>query len=296
VLERNDAGVWQYVGGRLPSRWDPAYAESVVRYLTALDAAFTRARHACEFEFLCALLRVRGVKSPGWDPYEATTRMFKNLVGLSNKIRDFELRRHLHLWLYGHMVEASEPYELLANLISISTGGRYHYTWFPPKWGQRPQSPGEKIQSIAEMAATAGMAQVVEPVKEIWDRDLRNAIFHSDYALYGTEVRILSPVRRYMHEDIMTLLNRALAYFESIRNLHRMHIAAYDAPRVIDVHPEFSEDPEEKAVVIVREGHGAVGLKDNWTPEQLRAGKIPFCIGQFYPDESQALSRDLVLR
>lgn len=46
------------------------------------------------------------------------------------KIRDFETQRYLFLWLYGHIIEASEPYEIAANLITIIDGERFNINNF----------------------------------------------------------------------------------------------------------------------------------------------------------------------
>jgi hypothetical protein len=37
-------------------------------------------------------------------------------------------------------------------------------------------------------------------------------------------------------------------------------------------------DPNERAIVMVREGHGVIGLKDAWTAEELQAGRMPWRI------------------
>jgi hypothetical protein len=58
---------------------------------------------------------------------------------------------------------------------------------------------------------------------------------------------------------------------------------------------DFGGHPDEKAVTIVRKGHGLVGIKDNWTMEQLKRGYIPFRIGIFYPYEEKLLSKDPLL-
>jgi hypothetical protein len=58
-------------------------------------------------------------------------------------------------------------------------------------------------------------------MREIWDRELRNAIFHSDYSVHGAEVRFKKDgyPQVYGHEQITTLVNRALAYFDALRFL-----------------------------------------------------------------------------
>src|SRR5262249_18512471 len=156
-----------------------------------------------------------------------------------------------------HILEASEPYELLANLLGIAQGERFSSDRFPPHPGGRPKSPGEKIAAIEIAAGSAEMPQVAAPLREIWDRDLRNSIFHADYSLYGGELRTLKPLRRYTNREVGILVNRAWAYFQSISTLLQTSVASYDEPVLIEgVYPGFSRDPEDRARVIVREGHG----------------------------------------
>jgi hypothetical protein len=46
------------------------------------DDLFTRAREADEFEYACALLRVRGMEDVGWDPLEETAALFNGIASL----------------------------------------------------------------------------------------------------------------------------------------------------------------------------------------------------------------------
>ena len=54
----------------------------------------------------------------------------------------------------------------------------------------------------------------------------------------------------------------------------------------------FSNNSGERAVVIVREGYGAIGLKDAWTAEEIKAGKIPFHVARFTPEEAKIFRND----
>jgi hypothetical protein len=120
----NDDGTWTLrIADHEQSKADqanPLYLEALPRYFTAFDLAFTRARERCEFEFLLSLFRVRGVQDAGWDPYETTLRAIPARRKVHDQIEEFEAARHLQLWVYGHILEASEPYELL---------GRLHVVW-----------------------------------------------------------------------------------------------------------------------------------------------------------------------
>ena len=74
-----------------------------------------------------------------------------------------------------------------------------------------------------------------------------------------------------------------------------MFISQYQEPKVIDVHPGFKSFENEKGMVIVRKGYGAVGIKDNWTLRDLAMGKIPYSIGNFYPEEKTVLDSNPLL-
>lgn len=187
------------------------------------------------------------------------------------------------MWLYGHIVEASEPYELLANLFDVAAGGRFSIDRFPRGRHGRPLSPGAKIERIAKAAHAVGLPQVETPLREIWDRELRNAVFHADYSFHGMELRLRHPLRIYTLENQLLLQNRGLAYHSALAMLDQCYRESYKEPFQIPVSPGFSHDPDEMATVMVKDGHGVIGLKDSWTREQIAAGKITFCLARFTP-------------
>ncbi len=298
-LIRDNDGSWEFKieeadRGTL-GRFHPSYVDAMPRYFSDLDRAFTKAKEKSEFEFLLTLFRVRGSKNTGiGDAYETTLRAVPRIYEIHNRTEDFEAARHLQLWLYGHIIEASEPYEILANLVGISLGERFRSYFYPYKVGKtKPDSPGTKIKHIEKSAKRAGISEVVMPLKEIYDRNLRNAIFHSDYVLHGGEVHIQNRV--YSHEEIMTLVTSAIVYHESLSGLYRLHIKSYSVPKTISVHPEFSRAPGEKAVVIIRDGHGAVGIKSAWSKEEIERGHIHWRIGRFNREELHLLNRNPTL-
>lgn len=298
-LNRDGDGVWTVefddTDQETIEQSHPSYYDALPRYLTALDPTFQRAKEASEFNFLLSIFAVRGAQDAGWDPYETTVRAIEVIRETHRGEIGAEAARHLGLWLYGHIMEASEPYEFLGNLIDVGVGGRFHSERFPPHAGGSPLSPQIKIERLEEQAAAAGIPEVVTPMKEAWNREFRNAIFHADYSLHGSEVRTIRPLRVYVHDDVMTLVNRALAYHEGMSILRSMHIESYTEPVMIPCDPEFSHDPAERTVVIVREGYGATGLKDGWTEEELNQGRIPYRLGRFTSEESKMLDADRTL-
>lgn len=295
-VKRKDDGTWEYK--RKPRITNDVYSKSIIDYLNAFDPLFERAKQTSEFEFILTLLRIRGLQAAGWDPFETTQEALSCISRLQGKIRDFKTSRHLFLWLYGHIIEASEPYEILVNLINICSGNRFRIDNFPDKPKGKyliPQSPSEKIQELEEMASTIGMGSAVVPLKNAFDRDLRNAVFHADYALYDGEVRIKKPLKSYTNEEITTILSKGLAYYQAFVSMFNSYIRSYDKPKILPVHPEFATRPNHNAITIVREEYGLVGIRDYFEKQEDRVGQFPFMVGRFLDYESKLLDRDPTL-
>jgi hypothetical protein len=104
-------------------------------------------------------------------------------------------------------------------VIDIAQGGTFFTVRFPPNKRGVPQTPGDKIAQLKKASKAAGMPGIITPMQEVWDRQLRNAIFHSDYSVHGREVRFKKDGMpcTYGHEQVLTLVNRAVAYFTALR-------------------------------------------------------------------------------
>jgi hypothetical protein len=102
----------------------------------------------------------------------------------------------------------------------------------------------------------------------------------------------VNPAREYSWAQFNDLINGALAYRTAFSSLYKHYAASYDRPFEIPVHPEFSPDPDERAIVMVRERHGVIGIKDAWTREQIRARMVPWRLVRFFPDEARLLEED----
>jgi hypothetical protein len=287
-LVRDDHGVWRLEGA---SRDEAAseHGRCQHRYMTALDPVFTQAEIRSEFDFLHALIPVFGLQSAGWDPYETTIRAVRGTLEMIDEASDFEKARHLQLWLWGHIVEASAPYELLARLLAVCAGQRPRMTHFPDSARGVPQSPWKKVKALEAQADALGLSDVLVPVREIWDGQLRNAVFHADYTLYGRSVRLPRVGAEYTHEEIERLVVRALCFHRALEMFRTGSLAQYTEPKVISA-GAFA--PGELATVIVREGYGAVGVKDAHSPEAVARGAIPFRMGIFTDAERAMLDAD----
>jgi hypothetical protein len=165
--------------------------------------------------------------------------------------------------------------------------------WLIPKRPQRFLD--EKLPKLERLAEAVSEPGVLDPIREAWDRDLRNAVFHADYTIHGSETRIPSEGKTYTHDEIQTLINRALAYHQALSVIHRAHVRSYTAPVALPVHPDIARKANEEVVVMVRESHGAIGIRYVCTPEEVAAGAISAHIARLYPDEAEAVHADPTL-
>jgi hypothetical protein len=290
-VQRDEYGTWTVEPTDDERQQKPDYVNALPRYLTTFDAVLAAAETRNAFEFLHTLLGFRGAQDAGWVPYENTLRAISSVTQVHNELDDSTAAWHLALWVYGHIVEAAEPYEILANLIAISQGGRFNVRRFHDR-RSRPQSPGEKIGQIEASAAEAGLSEAAFPLREIWDRDLRNSIFHADYVLHSSGVRL--PSARNPTRDIETvrrLVGRAHAYHDSVAELRRLYLGSYEEPKEIPAGEGFG-GPEERAVVIVRQGEGAVGLKHAYRASEVEQGAIPWRMAVLLPGDRELLDAD----
>jgi hypothetical protein len=200
---------------------------------------------------------------------------------------------------------------MLADLVDIAGGGRALGFRFPDlPYGReradgtratRPQRRDEKMTELRRLAGVANMEDVIAPLDEVWDRDLRNAVFHADYSIHGGETRIPVFGRRYNHEEIQTLVNRGFAYHESLALLRRMYRKSYTEPATIPIRwrrpiagggEDDFDIEEDVARIIVRDGIGVIGLKHAHATAERAEGAIPWHIAHLYPDEAAALRAD----
>jgi len=146
-----------------------------------------RARDVDEFEYCCALLRIRGMEDPGWDPTTESFTLVQQVVGLLHAPLDKGLSYRLTLFLYSHVTEMADFYNVPANMLRICAGERYVINPF----STLPKTPkpaagdplDERVAQLVALANTAGFARVGNLYSRLFIRQVRNAFYHSDYAL-----------------------------------------------------------------------------------------------------------------
>ena len=179
------------------------------------DDAFNRVD--LTFEVVCTLVRANGMRDTGWDSYYESLALLEDLKNLQlidlprEKFPEPEnTQARLALISYCHVIEMDLPYELLANLLRVRTGKKYATDPFAhlatpiirKKVLKQIKSAGpeKKIAEIEELSVKAGLPDVGTALRGIYDPVIRNAVYHSDYALHDGSMRLLSG-SRFSKED-----------------------------------------------------------------------------------------------
>lgn len=166
---------------------DSETVKQTPRPRAVLTPLFDRAKATDEFEFACALLRIRGMEDAYWDPLQETYQLTRQLVGLINAPVDDQLQLRLLLFLYCHATEADDLLNMVANLLRICRGDRYSFNPFSdlPKRVTPPHGHplNPQVEQLIQLAQDVGFPDVGTVYENLYVRPVRNAFYHSDYVL-----------------------------------------------------------------------------------------------------------------
>jgi hypothetical protein len=166
---------------------------STVNPADLLGTLFERAKAADEFEFCSTLLRLRGMEDAGWDPLHESLELSQQLMSLQNAPLDKGLQLRLALFLYCHLTEMSDVYNIPANMLQVISGHRYSMSPFSIglQLGQNPpSSPIGKARTLKALADALNMQELGEVFEEMIVKEVRNAFYHSDYILTNESLNI----------------------------------------------------------------------------------------------------------
>lgn len=221
--------------------------------LHVLDSFFTKAKSKDEFEYACALLRISGMECPGWDPLKETHLLIADMLGLMGGPLREDTKIRLALLTYCHLVEVDAIYGILKNMLRVLQNERCS---IEPLWEQyRSKKKGRKsrlegvippsakavIKDIQQHALKLGENDTAGLLEQIFDDEVRNSFFHSDYILYQDEFRsregrfrkgnIISSSMKI--SDLIDLVNRTLGFYRAFMECYQKHIRSYTEPKVV---------------------------------------------------------------
>lgn len=168
------------------------------------ERLFERALKTSGFNYLCTILRVEGMTSGHWDAFaeaEDAAKQYGQLLELVEQSGNTKHLIRLRLLLYCHLTEMSAPYDVLANLFRCCQGKGYHANPFyslEEARGKRSSltrhrllSPMKKIDELQNLAEACGEEALHAVIKEFYSDEIRNAFYHSDYAISDAEFHIV---------------------------------------------------------------------------------------------------------
>jgi hypothetical protein len=188
----------------------------------ALARLADAARKKDEFAYLHAVLGINGgMEDAGWQPFDETRAFVADFVKLINskKLGDHTKTR-LALVVYCHITEANFIYHDVFNLLLAADGQPVRIFNFINKvQNGKPPSVNAKLADVKATADRMGHGDITAMFDEIWKPDIRNAVFHSDYILFGDKLRIKHRVTQYAEfpiADVFALLQKTLHLFDAL--------------------------------------------------------------------------------
>jgi hypothetical protein len=221
-------------------------------YASVLNGLFDPTPHMEShrlFEFVCTLVRAGGLELLPLDPWyesKAIIDDIRNLSLLDLPSASFpepqKTRVRLALLAYCTLTEMDLPYMLVANLLRLRLGNKYHIDPFhdlaqrrSPKKGRSfgsivPPTTSQKLKRISELAKQAGMDAVSAAFEETHDAVIRNAVYHSDFVVHDDSLFIRKASRlskregcytpRVALDEIDELITNAFALFSALFGLY----------------------------------------------------------------------------
>lgn len=240
--------------------------------LDILSELFERARRQDEFEFVCTLLRVRGMEDVGWDTLEESWQLITQVVAQVEAPVQKDFRLRLLLFLYCHVTEMYDLYHLIGNLIRVTLGDRYTLAPFQSgKFGETSSAkyPASKVARIRKWSEDAGIPEIGELLNTILVPPVRNAFFHSDYVLFDNEFRIKRgagveidglETHKVPFDWLLPRVELAINLLLTLVELLRQHISSYQKPK--NLRGRFAAGGGWADLeLIVKEGYGVVGFR-----------------------------------
>ena len=233
--------------------------------MEAFEPLFKKAFDVSEFNVIMTILAMRGMSDGGWDPFENTQDVFEEICKQQRKFRG-SLGFNINLWTYLHLIESSEHYEIIANLVNMVKGKDYIIANHKNKKFANLKVE-QKIDRLKSISRGTAFENVYQPFESAFDARFRNAIAHGDYAIKSTGrsgVTIADDAGYptiYELQRTNDLINRAVALHVVIRSLIKHYRSYYKSSTVIKSSASFGHGAPIDVILIVRKRYGVIGFR-----------------------------------
>lgn len=205
-----------------------------IDYIPIFNALFSRAFEISPFDALCSMLRVDGISSANWDPFEESRKAFDDfnwMLDISMENKRYDCCYRIGLLNYCHAIEMTAPHEIIANILrSILKEGFVidpfdHLVYRDKKklFSYVPPSAKRKFDHIKVLARKAGESGLVDKIDLFFDENIRNAFSHSDYILTDEHFRYRKDgfTREILLGDLNKKIEACFGFYGAFIYLHR---------------------------------------------------------------------------
>lgn len=247
-----------------------------IDYYVAMDEIFQKAKERDEFEYICSLLRIRGMEDAGWDPLAESHAAINDYIALiQSPLRDI-IKVRLALLTYCHITEVDALYDMLANMLRTIRGDRCSMVPFIDYTSAmkiKVRSPKQKIRALTSMERELGRDSLGHAFTSFFDDEIRNAFYHSDYTIYENEFRYRKRWSRQMRvpsalpvDEVMKKAQNGINFYLAFMRLYDDHRLRYKEPKILK--GRIGSDGSWMDVeIIVRKGLGVTGFRSPPTTE-----------------------------
>lgn len=214
------------------------------KVITDVKTLFEEAKQRSEFDFVLILINYRGM---------GTHKLMTNLYEWFDAIEFYKELYQVHVGrektriaalLYSTFFENSDFYNIVGSLCKVKMGykGSSYLFWKTKKY-ERLLGIGEKQDILLELLHDAGKPKIVDFFKQNHFKEIRNAFFHSAYALSEDEYILHDTEPIYIEGlgqssfDIRTFfypkVENVIIFFDTFKNLYLGEFASYTTDKVI---------------------------------------------------------------
>ena len=212
----------------------------------ALKDLFDRARQANELHFAFALMpEFKGMMEANWNTAREAEIAFEQFLDLIDAIPvNDQVRVRVALSFYLHLAEGAGYYEVPKKMMLILDGKGNNTLPFA-ELVDTHRITGEAIAPNANRifkdlighAQSLGLTDLAHSFRDAFDGDVRNATAHADYVVAGDGLHLAKrnggQLRNVPWGEFTDLMDRAINFFQEIRDIRKSHIASYYPPRVV---------------------------------------------------------------
>lgn len=216
------------------------------------------------------------MESAGWDPFEETQQLFNDMVSLAQGPLRGDTQVRLLLFAYCHITEVDAIYYVLENMLRTIEGERCSVSPFMQLYGKKksmfdskPPSAKQVVKSLQEHAEKLCEKDISELLTWMFNEQVRNAFFHSDYTIFKDEFRSREAnfktnnviTKSMKLSELIELINRGLSFFQEFMSVYSEHRLSYKEPKIIHGRIGADGGSEPVELIIGDKGGGVCGFK-----------------------------------